>query len=302
VATSIAVSSLLLLVDQVRLGQYSAWTTFKWNINGGTPVDISIIPCTGQSIGFPNSEEGTCEGCDNVQLYSHDCDEYICVTRHYPAVLGAGTLMKFYIEPPLGPCNEGTICEDDPNNPHLTGPAIDHTDFPNFDLTNVGTVTSPNGHSATEIDVFPNTSGIELGACEGVCFHIPRCSPPVSHEVYVVTPGDPAPCSPGAIGLFKISEPKAKMFKVPNYPNPLTEANHFNTMIPFELATNGGGAKISLFNESGKEVFDETQSFVGSGKHFFYFTGKQLPAGKYFYAIESPLGVVIVKQSLLIVK
>ncbi len=52
----------------------------------------------------------------------------------------------------------------------------------------------------------------------------------------------------------------------------------------------------------GSVVKEETMIFTGSGKHFFYFTGERLPAGKYFYTIESPLGTVIVKQSLLIVK
>ncbi len=47
---------------------------------------------------------------------------------------------------------------------------------------------------------------------------------------------------------------------------------------------------------------NDVQNFAGSGKHFFYFTGERLPTGKYFYTIESPLGAVIVKQSLLIVK
>jgi hypothetical protein len=50
-----------------------------------------------------------------------------------------------------------------------------------------------------------------------------------------------------------------------------------------------------------KNLFD-AQNFAGTGKHFFYFTGTQLPAGKYFYTIESPLGAIIVRQSLLIVK
>ena len=47
---------------------------------------------------------------------------------------------------------------------------------------------------------------------------------------------------------------------------------------------------------------NDDMEITGAGKHFFYFTGEQLPSGKYFYTIESPFGVVIVRQSLLIVK
>lgn len=53
---------------------------------------------------------------------------------------------------------------------------------------------------------------------------------------------------------------------------------------------------------SGRTVFTEAQEFSEAGKHFFFFTGEQLQAGKYFYTIESPLGDVIVEKSLWIVK
>jgi hypothetical protein len=88
---------------------------------------------------------------------------------------------------------------------------------------------------------------------------------------------------------------------IQNYPNPVSAQTQFRTTIPFEIA-NEGLAKISIVDVSGKVVFTDAQEFAGAGKHYFYFTGTQLPAGKYFYTIESPLGVVIVKQSLLIVK
>ena len=64
----------------------------------------------------------------------------------------------------------------------------------------------------------------------------------------------------------------------------------------------GGEAKVSVINDAGKLVYQDVQTFAGAGKHFFYFTGEQLPSGKYFYTIESPIGAVIVKKSLLIVK
>jgi hypothetical protein len=68
------------------------------------------------------------------------------------------------------------------------------------------------------------------------------------------------------------------------------------------LATDGGDARINLFDVAGKLVHSETSTFAGNGKHFFYFTATALPSGTYYYTIESPLGVTIVKRSMLIVK
>ena len=67
-------------------------------------------------------------------------------------------------------------------------------------------------------------------------------------------------------------------------------------------STKNLGVKQTIMNPTGKVVHTETESFDGAGKHFFYFNGKDVPTGTYYYTIESPIGVLIVKQTLLIVK
>ena len=86
-----------------------------------------------------------------------------------------------------------------------------------------------------------------------------------------------------------------------NYPNPLEAATGFKTTIPFATQA-AGNATIKIVNENGQNVLTDDMDVLGSGQHFFYFTGDKLPAGKYFYTIEFPKGVVIATKSMLIVK
>jgi hypothetical protein len=58
-----------------------------------------------------------------------------------------------------------------------------------------------------------------------------------------------------------------------------------------------------IYDVSGKLVHSETEMFSGAGKHFFFFTGKELPTGTYYYQIHFPKGKqVIVSRTMLIVK
>ena len=72
-------------------------------------------------------------------------------------------------------------------------------------------------------------------------------------------------------------------------------------MVPF-MITESSDAKITIMDATGKVVHSETESFDDAGKHFFYFNGKDVPSGTYYYTIESPLGRTIVSRKLLIVK
>jgi len=47
---------------------------------------------------------------------------------------------------------------------------------------------------------------------------------------------------------------------------------------------------------------NEDESVLGAGRHFFYFTAKDLPSGTYYYTIEFPQGVVIASKTMLVVK
>ncbi len=86
-----------------------------------------------------------------------------------------------------------------------------------------------------------------------------------------------------------------------NYPNPLTHTNDFRTMIPY-VTEGTGTAEITITNAKGDVMINDEMDVNEPGKHFFYFSGKQLPAGTYYYQIQFPKGRVIVQRTMLIVK
>ncbi|MDP4199614.1 MAG: T9SS type A sorting domain-containing protein [Bacteroidota bacterium] len=86
-----------------------------------------------------------------------------------------------------------------------------------------------------------------------------------------------------------------------NYPNPLTSNGGFKTTIPFETSGQGT-ALIRIVDQTGKEILKDNMDVTFTGKHFFYFTGSELPAGTYYYQIEFPFGVIIVNRTMLIIK
>jgi hypothetical protein len=161
---------------------------------------------------------------------------------------------------------------------------------------------------STRITFIPRSPYYKLSPCGTWCFTIKKCSPSFWKNVKIQTYplGDTNGCSSDtsgaamkkAIGLlgaeFTLSDDQ-------NYPNPLNWDNDFRTTIPFTLP-NGGDAIIKISDATGREVKKETMTFSGGGKHFFYFTATDLPAGKYFYQIEYPKGHVIVNKSMIVVK
>jgi flagellar hook assembly protein FlgD len=85
-----------------------------------------------------------------------------------------------------------------------------------------------------------------------------------------------------------------------NYPNPLSSANAFRTTIPFSAPA--GLAIITITDASGRVVHSSEKAITTPGLNSFEFSGEQLPAGTYYYRIESPKGVTIVEKTMLLVK
>lgn len=108
------------------------------------------------------------------------------------------------------------------------------------------------------------------------------------------------PVAPSQLGTNGTNNPLPASEQ--NFPNPVTSANDFKTMIPFSVEGTGV-AEIIVTNAKGDVVLRDDMDVMTSGKHFFFFTGKELPAGSYYYQIQFPKGEkVIVQRSLLIVK
>ncbi len=240
---------------------------------------------TAYSNGGCSGDSPTCPSCDEVDLYTGGpCYEEICLTKHWP---GGSPITTFTLH--FNPALPNYPCT--PTGCAAASPSLDA----GSSGWAVGLPT--NGGADLTVTAIPPNS---LDACQTICIDIPKCDP-VSRTVTVTTDGS---CTTGAVATFKISGTDPTTISkdnLQNYPNPLSDKNQFKTTIPFQIA-GSGDAKISIFDETGRKVYTDVQNFYGSGSHFFYFTGEQLPAGKYFYTIESPLGAVIVKQSLLIVK
>jgi hypothetical protein len=108
-----------------------------------------------------------------------------------------------------------------------------------------------------------------------------------------------------ALAIFFVRESEANGAQqdggIQNFPNPFGSGTSFTTTIPFTTSTTGV-ATIRIVDERGNVILtdDEDVSYIGT--HFFYFTGKELPSGTYYYQIEFPKGVIIVNRSMLLVK
>ncbi|MEI8134789.1 MAG: hypothetical protein WCH46_06885 [bacterium] len=166
--------------------------------------------------------------------------------------------------------------------------------------------TSP----ATETIVFKPTSGyFKLPPCGTWCMKVKKCTPYISDTITIQSyplgnPGGNCYSAKDTVNLKKAAESHTAVFVVgdeQNYPNPVSSDHDFKTTIPFTLPT-GGEAGIRVLDATGKLILEETMSFDEGGKHFFYFTGSQLPSGKYFYQIEQPKGKVLLSKSLIILK
>ncbi len=278
------------------------WPTLTWSDDHVTGGILTHDGPTAETIPGNNCNTNTdCKNCDQIDAYNGplNCSEEICFTEHWPSTTGV-TGFVLHVTPALPnyPCTPSGSCGS-------ASPTLNTANPSGWTIATGGTVnTSPNG-GGTDIIVSSNTN---LTGCQTVCVEIPKCSS-ASHTITLsgVT-GSSSSCNPHANTLTGISFKLGGSIETSdldntsqNYPNPLTTHSQFKTVIPFSIA-NEGEARIAILDVTGKVVFKEIQSFSGSGKHFFYFTGERLPAGKYFYTIESPLGNKIVEKTMLIVK
>lgn len=230
--------------------------------------------------------------CDIVKVYDNGTNIVICVTRNQSSSTDE---IKLKFSPPLGACNDPSI-----GYPRMTWPS-------NW---------TKSGVSNSDSLVFTPISSPahDLQACRTWCMSIPKCVPTQNHTVKVITDDEYTSdqCNQNFSYSFKIAadgnvylpdgtRAPSESGELHNFPNPLTTESSFKTTIPF-TADVVGEAKITIFNEAGQIVTTETMEVTTVGKHFFYFSGATLPAGSYYYTIESPLGVAKVKRSLLIVK
>jgi len=293
--------------------------TFNPSLTGPGQIEFTLCPATGcnpigTSLSWSSKLNGTptgsgtatfnacagsstdCLGCDQTIIYRiNDCIHDVCYKRRSTSGLSGGVTITF--------------------NPALD---VDCTpecvnDYPSRTFADIGIPAgwstqnrNPSSGDISSFDIVPGP-GAGLDACEELCITIPACYDDVPITVTMSAISNPNDCSPSPIGAFKqggeIDSPPAvgANNSEPNYPNPVTSATEYTTIIPFSVAS-GGEAKINIMDESGKIIHSKTQQLAGGGKHSFHFSGSHLPSGKYYYTIESPLGAVIVKRTLLLVK
>ena len=262
--------------------------TYDWiSKNGGTQNgsgDGTFNACAGSQI--------DCKGCDQTVIYRiNDCIHDVCYKRRSSS--GTTGSIRFEFVPPLAACGS---------------PASG---------CSTTTIAIPSGYTATYTYDDPPTNSIikyvtldpgpTTAACDLVCITVPVCNRTnggAGYTVKATEPGSPNDCGDYPEYFFKKSPQgfiSLDNTQHGNYPNPVSSSSDFKTTIPFTLNADAD-ARIKIFDASGELVHSETESFSGAGKHFFYFTGKDLPTGTYYYMIEAPLGAVIVQKTLLIVK
>lgn len=262
--------------------------------NGNGEADIINFAACGE---VPDP----CLSCDYVRSWP---DNTICLTRSNQNNCLA-TQIAFNFSPDLPECVRNSITDYDATQ-------WDADYFPSS-----GTVSSI---------TFTYNGGVTgvggLAPCETFCFKLPSCcdvaGPPPSGCVEglsttitgfsTAAPNCNQPNSPctGRSHSFKSATGTNNSGEVgnsseSNYPNPLTLSNQYKSLLPFETAF-GGEAFVTIVDEAGHTVYTDRMALAQGGKHAFNFSGEQLPAGKYFYTIESPMGHTIVSRSLLIVK
>ncbi|MEP7234942.1 MAG: T9SS type A sorting domain-containing protein [Ignavibacteriota bacterium] len=267
---------------------WTNWASITWAAKTTVPARIPTITIEGATvpIGAECDDVPLCPTCDKIDIYRDTCYMIVCLTQHWPSNPKQNSFnLHFSPGLPPYPCSPTGGCS-------LDHPVIE-------DSASSWSLLALSDSDWTLSNNYPHDDS--LSGCQTICIDIPTCDG--IHRTVSVT-NDNGPCSSSDTGSFKIAatENGPKWYNSKNnFPNPLSALTQFKTTIPFVTPTEGM-ARITIFNEIGKIVFKEKQEFSGAGQHFFYFTGERLPAGKYFYTIESPLGKVIVKQSLLIVK
>jgi hypothetical protein len=288
--------------DQSPVGQNVGYTT-NANVTWPPGSNPAQAPLTGltQVPPCPLGSDGSfCPWCNFTELHHSNyrgqdgrCFDQLCFTLGSHSGPSNGPFI-ITINPPLTP---RTTCSASPD----CAPNLPNSVY-SFDNRFGPPITNDGGATWTVTMTQP---ALPIQPCETFCLEVPACDPPVYRSVQIVDAGNPNnTCTPTPVVAFKPIGvlPDNLRAQEANYPNPLSRSNDFKTTIPFEMASDGGDARISVFDEAGKAIHTETMSFSGSGKHFFYFTASELPAATYYYTIESPLGVKIVARKLLVVK
>jgi hypothetical protein len=86
-----------------------------------------------------------------------------------------------------------------------------------------------------------------------------------------------------------------------NYPNPLTGANSFFSIIPFETDV-VGMAEFEFTDITGKSILKQEQSIPNAGRYYFDLKANNLPAGTYFYRIKMQSGEILVGNKIILLK
>ncbi len=282
------VDLLLCPKDPLPAGCTIVGQTFSWHTSNGGVLNGSGSGTFNACGDFV----ADCLGCDQTIIYRpDDCHQNVCYKRR--ATSGAGThSFRFHFDPCLASCTPSC------NPPYTSSdPSIATTCYSISTIHRVGGCID-------YIDVSPNPS-CSTALCDEICLSIPTCGTRNNITVKAVDLSDSLNCSPNPKGTFKIGTGKLDnsgfVQGESNYPNPVTSASNFKTVVPFSIPVSSE-ARIIFVDQTGKVVHTESQNFEGAGKHFFYLTASDLPSGSYYYTIESPLGVPIVKRNLLIVK
>ncbi len=88
----------------------------------------------------------------------------------------------------------------------------------------------------------------------------------------------------GVVGITKVNNTiPEKYFLYQNYPNPFNPS----TTIKFSIANNNSFVKLTVYNNSGKEIVTLVNGKLDLGTYEVDFDGSTLPSGVYFYRIET---------------
>jgi hypothetical protein len=256
---------------------------FKWHSTNG---DLGAM----QPLSLCYGEWPACgEGCDWVNAYNNYCYTDICY-HHFDS--GHITSVSLNFTPGLIPCNLGN------SDPHYSpSPLCSFASSIKMDLAGWTYSYDPITHQLT----FTANPGYDLGPCGTFCFSVPKCT---STQLLTITVTSGNGCPQGySFSMKKSSGSSGEKPNITdgNYPNPLESSTGFRTTVPFST-TGATHVAIVITNETGQRVVADEMDASSAGRHFFYFTGALLPAGKYFYEIRTSDGGIVVKHSLLIVK
>jgi hypothetical protein len=216
-----------------------------------------------------------------------NCLTYILHNTNYnPATGSCKTLNDFHFTTP-SPCN-------------ISGITVSPAGFTGTHTGNIVDVVPSPGSSTTINCCATMTVKVCFDDCWGpfspyvIYWSSTKNGTHITDSTQTVTPGP-------LMHPLDVEESENSVTGQPNYPNPFG-APDFKTMIPYE--TDGRGvAEIEVTNASGKLVVKDQMEVDDAGKHFFFFTGKELPSGTYYYRVWFPKGKkVIVNRSMILVK